>query len=99
SAVVVAAGLTRPPRGTSAAHGPRGPASASSEIEPLAGEPNTRASVPEELPPPASSSSASASSSARAPRAGARLPPRASPDEPGKKPPRPNPYASAPAPR
>ncbi|HSO37397.1 MAG TPA: serine/threonine-protein kinase [Labilithrix sp.] len=99
SAVVVAVGLTRPPRGTAAPAGPRGPASASSEVEPLAGDPNARAFVPEDLPSPASSSSASASSSARGPRAVLRLPPRASPEEPGKKPPRPNPYASAPAPR
>jgi eukaryotic-like serine/threonine-protein kinase len=58
------------------------------EIEPLAGDANARAP-----------SSSSPLSSARAPHTGARLPPRASSDEPGKKPPRPNPYASAPAPR
>lgn len=95
-------------RDSSVARGPE-PRTVASEHEPLSGDVRVRApsGLLEETPsapsaPSASSSSAaSATASARGShgsQAGVRPPPRPTSDEPGKKPPRPNPYASA-APR
>ncbi len=96
-AIAVVASVTRPPRvATVTVPGePRALPRASAEraIEPLAGETNGRAFAPEEL---TSASTNPTIASAARPRPGVRVPPRPSSDEPGKKPPRPNPYASAP---
>ena len=95
-AVVVGVGSTRAASSAAVAVPVPEPHAVASPIEPLAGEPNARAST-EEAPPAASSSSAPPAAGAKRPYV--RVPPRPSSDEPGKKPPRPNPYASAPAPR
>jgi serine/threonine protein kinase len=82
SALVGAAVLFTGPKETAASSAPAAPRSVATEARPLATEANARATA-----------SASSASSA----AGARPRPRtkASSDEPGTKPPRPNPYASA----
>jgi L-aminopeptidase/D-esterase-like protein len=72
------------------------PHAVASETRPLAGDARTRAQAPAAEPSASATGSASGAPVQRGTHGGGRPPPvRATSDEPGKKPPRPNPYASA----
>lgn len=70
------------------------PHAVASEMRPLAGDVRARAQAAE-VPSASATSSAQAATSVRGAHGGGRPPARPTSDEPGKKPPRPNPYASA----